>query len=72
MGKYRNLFQICFVIMLIGALNWGLIAFSSQNNIISYIYNNSVFTSIIYSIIGLAGILGTYLWLSYPSQISSD
>ena len=58
--------------MLIGALNWGLIAFSSQNNIISYIYNNSVFTSIIYSIIGLAGVLGTYLWLSYPSQIASD
>jgi uncharacterized membrane protein YuzA (DUF378 family) len=58
--------------MLVGAINWGLIAIHPDNNIVTYIFNNTIFTSIIYSIIGLAGIIGTYLWLSYPSQIASN
>jgi len=66
----RVWFQVFFVLAVIGALNWGLVAIDPQNDLILYTFPSSkAIRSILYAIIGLSGIVACYLWLSFPNQV---
>jgi uncharacterized membrane protein YuzA (DUF378 family) len=70
MSAKRIIFQICLVFIIIGALNWGLVALSPTNDIILSIFPNTmIIRSLLYAIIGLSGIVASYIWISYPSDV---
>lgn len=70
MSTKRIIFQICLVIIIIGAINWGLVALSPGNDIILSVFPNSMpIRSILYAIIGLSGIVASYVWISYPNDV---
>ena len=70
MGSIRVIFQICLVLIFIGAINWGLVGLDPSNDLIKCLFPNTVIVrSILYSIIGISGIIGCYIWLSYSSDI---
>lgn len=72
MSSYRILFQIFFVIVIFGALNWGLVSINYQNDLFLTIFPNSVLLrSIFYAIIGISGIIACFIWLSYPIEVCS-
>lgn len=72
MNSYRIIFQIFFIIAIFGALNWGLVAINSQNDLFLTIFPTSVIArSIFYAIIGLSSIIACFMWLSYPIQVCS-
>lgn len=47
---------IALILIVIGALNWGLIGFFNYNLVDSLFGFSSMFSRIIYSLVGLAGI----------------
>ena len=70
MTTERTIFQICFGLIIIGALNWFLVALAPSNDIILSIFPNSqMIRSVFYAIIGIAGIVGCYYWFSYPNEV---
>ena len=70
MNSLRFWFQVFFIITIIGALNWGLVAINPQNDVILFTFPNQlVLRSILYSIVGFSGIIACFLWLTYPTQI---
>ncbi len=70
MNKYRFVFQFCFIFIIIGALNWGLVALDPSNDIIKNIFPNlEIIQRVIYTLIGLSGIISTYLLLTYYNDI---
>jgi len=72
MNSYRIIFQIFFIIVIFGALNWGLVAINSQNDLFLTIFPTSIIArSIFYAIIGLSAIIACFMWLSYPIQVCS-
>lgn len=54
------------VLMAIGAINWGLIGLFNFN-LVTYLFGSTVLTSIVYILVGLAGIYG----ISMLSRLSS-
>ena len=48
---------IALILVLIGALNWGLVAFF-QYNVVEAILGQTMATTIVYAIIGIAGVWG--------------
>ena len=70
MAVTRVVFQICFVFMIIGCLNWGLVAMDQENNIIKNLFpDTTIIRSIIYSFICIASIIAAYIWFSYPIDV---
>ncbi len=70
MSNSRVVFEICLAFVLIGALNWGLVALAPSNDIILSLFpNSSYIRTLLYTIIGLAGIIASYIWLSYPTDV---
>lgn len=46
---------VALTIVIIGAVNWGLIGFLNFN-LVSFLFGNTIITRIIYSLVGLCGI----------------
>ena len=70
MNSSRILFQICLVIVIIGAINWGLIALDEKNDLIRCLFpNQQLIRSILYACVGIAGIAASYIWLSFPNDV---
>ena len=70
MTTARIVFQVCLVLILIGALNWGLVSMSPQNDIVLAIFPDwGWMRSLVYALIGMAGLIATYVWFSYPSDV---
>ena len=66
----RTVFQVCFVLMIVGCLNWGLVAMDPENNIVRNIFPDSTITrSLIYTIICIAALIAGYIWYSYPIDV---
>lgn len=66
----KIIFQICLVFIIIGALNWGLVSLSPNNDVILSVFPNTMWIrSLLYALIGLSGLIASYVWLSYPSDI---
>lgn len=65
--KFLNCF--CLTITIIGAINWGLIGFFNFNLVSSMFGAGSVFSRIIYSLVGLCGL---YLIGFYSLLVRED
>ena len=51
---------IAFVLVIIGALNWGLAVFNI--NIVTSVFGTGIFATVIYALVGLSGI-----WMIYSA-----
>ena len=69
MSTTRTLFQICLVFVILGSFNWGLVILDPDNNIVSSLFNNSIFYNIVYALIFIAGLICVYLWLGYNDEL---
>ena len=66
----RILFEICLVFMIIGSINWGLFALDPANDIILTIFPSMpLIRSLLYFFVCVAGIVASYIWLSYPDSV---
>ncbi len=61
-GTYSTLDTIAVVLVVIGALNWGLIGFFNYNLVDAMFGAGSGLTRIIYILVGLAGLLELWTW----------
>ena len=52
--KFLNV--LCLTIVVIGAINWGLIGFADWNLVSALFGDASVFTRIVYSLVGISGL----------------
>lgn len=64
--KFLNLF--CLTIAIIGAIVWGLIGFFNYNLVDSLFGTGTVFSRVIY---GLVGLCGLYI-ISFYGRVSRD
>lgn len=53
--------KIALVLIIIGAINWGLIGFFNFNLVSTLFGNMTVFTRIIYALVGISGLWGIKL-----------
>ena len=60
--------NIALILTIIGALNWGLVGFFGFN-LVSFIFGDmSILTRIVYALVGLSGVLVTYVASSFWSR----
>jgi uncharacterized membrane protein YuzA (DUF378 family) len=68
-------FQISFVIVLIGALNWGLYAMDANNkDLIQSLLpgdSNADNRKYVYYLVAIAAIVAGYMWLNYSGDVCS-
>lgn len=62
MRRYSTMDIIALILVIIGAINWGLIGFF-RFDLVAAIFGGQLatFSRVIYAIVGLAGIWGIYL-----------
>lgn len=66
MNKFLNVLQgICYILIIIGAINWGLIGFFNFNLVEFIFQNSSLISRIIYDIVGISAIISIILTLKY-------
>ena len=53
----ESVHKVCLVFTLIGAINWGLIGFFDFNLVEALFMDNNVITRIVYSIVGICGLI---------------
>ncbi len=53
----ETLQKICLVITIIGAINWGLIGLFDFNLVATIFGSGSMFSRIIYSLVGITGLI---------------
>ena len=53
----ETLQKICLVITIIGVINWGLIGLFDFNLFVSLFGSTSMFSRIIYSLVGITGLI---------------
>ena len=59
---------VCLILIIIGAVNWGLIGFFNLD-IISVIFGNmSMISRIIYAVVGIAGIYSLVLFWKHKAE----
>lgn len=65
MSKFLNIVQgICYILIIIGALNWGLVG-ALNFNLVEYFFNQGAITRTLYIIIGIAAIISIILTAKY-------
>lgn len=57
MGKFNFLDWLAMIIMIIGALNWGLVGVFNFN-VVEFIFGTALVAKIVYIIVGLAALYG--------------
>jgi len=57
----QTLQKICLLLTIIGAINWGLIGIFDFNLVDTIFGIGSVLSRIIYSLVGIAGLVNIYL-----------
>lgn len=60
--------KVCLVFTIIGAINWGLIGFFDFNLVTALFQDNSAITRIVYSIVGICGLINTALLFNHFSK----
>ncbi len=60
----ETLQKICLIFTIIGAINWGLIGFFDFN-LVEAIFSNDLLTRIIYSIVGITGLINIGLFFNH-------
>lgn len=61
--------KICLVLTVVGALNWGLIGILDFNLVTFLFSEGSLLTRLIYSVIGLCGIMNIGVLFSHIKEI---
>lgn len=73
----KLVFQISFVLIIVGALNWGLYAMDPSQDLIASLFpdsggsNNATIRKYIYYAVAVAGLVAGYMWLNYSGDICS-
>ena len=57
----QTLQKICLLLTIIGAINWGLIGIFDFNLVDTIFGTESILSRIIYSLVGIAGLINIYL-----------
>ena len=57
--------KVCLVFTIIGAINWGLIGFFDFNLVTALFQDNSAITRIVYSIVGICGLINIGLLFNH-------
>ena len=57
----HTLQRVCLVLTIIGAIVWGLIGIFDFNLVATIFGDNSTISRIIYSLVGIAGLINIYL-----------
>jgi hypothetical protein len=57
--------KVCLVFTVIGAINWGLIGFFDFNLVTALFQDNSTITTIVYSIVGICGLINSTLLFNH-------
>jgi uncharacterized membrane protein YuzA (DUF378 family) len=65
----RALFYIFLVLVLIGALNWGLISINKDYDLVQMIFGDSIFSQIVYGLVGVSALVVIILAASQNSSI---
>lgn len=60
----QTLQKVCLTLVIIGALNWGLVGLFSFNLVEAIFGVDSLLTNVIYSFVGVAGIINIGLLLT--------
>ena len=57
--------KVCLVFTIVGALNWGLIGFFDFNLVEALFMENEVITRIVYSLVGICGLINIGLLFNH-------
>ena len=57
--------KVCLVFTIIGALNWGVIGFFDFNLVEALFMENDVITRIVYSLVGICGLINIGLLFNH-------
>ena len=57
----QTLQKICLLLTIIGAINWGLIGIFDFNLVDTIFGTGAILSRIIYSLVGIAGLINIYL-----------
>lgn len=68
MRKLSILDWLAYILVVIGALNWGLVGFFKFDLVAAILGDMSVLSRIIYSLVGLAALWMTYLLYGFVSK----
>ena len=60
--------KVCLVFTIVGALNWGLIGFFDFNLVEALFMDNAVITRIVYSLVGICGLINIGLLFNHITQ----
>ena len=63
--KMETIHKICLVFTIVGALNWGLIGFFDFNLVEALFMENEVITRIVYSLVGICGLINIGLLFNH-------
>ena len=63
----KTLKLIAFILILIGALNWGLVGFFHFDFVVR-LFGTSVVTTIVYDLVGIAALFKLCTWGSYKHK----
>lgn len=71
----KLVFQISFILIIVGALNWGLYAMDPSQDLIASLFpdsggaNNATIRKYIYYAVAAAGLVAGYMWMNYSGDI---
>jgi uncharacterized membrane protein YuzA (DUF378 family) len=68
MAKAGSFEWIAWIIVTIGAINWGLVGFFDFNLITKILGEGSMGATIVYDIVGLLGLYAAYLLYTYSKK----
>ncbi len=57
MGKMEIIYKICLVLVIIGAVNWGLIGLFDFNLVDTIFEAGSILSKVIYTLVGVSGLV---------------
>ncbi|MFN7038066.1 MAG: DUF378 domain-containing protein [Alphaproteobacteria bacterium] len=67
----KNLYFISLILVIVGAINWGLIAVANIDLVAQLFGNMSSLTKLVYSIVGLAGVyVAVYRFTNFTANNS--
>ncbi len=59
----NTLYKVCLTLIIIGAINWGMIGLFNVNLVTLLFGEDSVLTNIVYALVGISGLICTGLLL---------
>ena len=59
----NTLYKVCLTLIIIGAINWGMIGLFDVNLVTLLFGEDSVLSNIVYALVGISGLISTGLLL---------